>query len=232
MNWKEFWDRQARNNSDPQAQVGRIRSGRALPEATVVKIVDHIVEQLDLQQEDHLLDLCCGNGLLTRQLAWHCQRALGLDLSESQLAMARQRGGPNHLTYACADAVALDAFFESHAPQDQFDKINLYFSFQYLDTFQKGKQAIAGMLNRLRAGGRIFIGDVPDQQFFSSFYPTPQARLNYFLKSKLGKNDMGKFWSASEMQRIGKELGIKVIRKVQPEFLPYASYRVDYLLHR
>jgi len=226
MNWKTFWDRQAHDNANPQAQVGRIKGGMTLSEQVLEDIVQHIVHQLQLQPDDILLDLCCGNGLLTQKLAQYCKTVYAIDISPAQIELAKHQSSSPNIQYLAADVAE-----GGYLPKDvTVSKINLYFSFQYFDSFSMGKKAISNMLPYLADGGSIFIGDVPAKKYINRYYTTPKARLKYFIQQLLGTNDMGKFWSAREMQQIADALGLTLEVIEQPAELPYASYRQDFLL--
>lgn len=227
MDWKKFWNQQAQDNADPQVQVGRIKSGMTLSEQVLNDIASYITQQLDLQSDDSLLDLCCGNGLLTRKLGQHCQSVLAVDISPEQITQAQQHFSAPHIQYVAADVAT-----GGYAGNRTFSKINLYFSFQYFDSFQMGKQAIGHMINHLEEEGRIFIGDVPDRKYLSRYYDTAKSRLRYHLKQLIGTNDMGKFWSEKELQRIADAFGLELEVLEQPDFLPYADYRRDFLFKK
>lgn len=227
MNWKAYWDKQARSSQNPHQQVARSSPIQIIDDALLDRISDHIREQLALQPTDHLLDVCCGNGLLTQRLAKHSKEVCGVDLSDELIFAASQHAAASNIAYQQGDATRL-----AEVVSGPFDKINLYFSFQYLDTFQKGKQAIEGMLRLLQPGGILFIGDVPDEAYLSVFYPRWDQRLRYRLNLMIGRSMMGKFWKENELRKICLQLGAQLSRLQQPSDLPYAHYRVDYLIRK
>jgi methylase of polypeptide subunit release factors len=49
--------------------VGKTVNGQEIPESQVGLIVENIANVLRLNAKDSVIDLCCGNGLITRQLA-------------------------------------------------------------------------------------------------------------------------------------------------------------------
>lgn len=226
MNWRAYWDRQAQAGS-AQAQVARTLHAKPLPESVLLEIIDHILQLLDLKASDRLLDLCCGNGILTERLAVHCRETTGLDLSEGQIARAKALFPASEVQFRVGDAADLPADLVG-----PFDKINLYFSFQYLDRPAQGAAAIAGMAERLKPGGRILLGDVPDQALLRGFYPRWQDRLRYRINLGLGRSMMGKFWSTEEIARLAGAHGLSVEVLEQPSHLPYAHYRRDFLLRK
>jgi hypothetical protein len=114
-----------------------------------------------------------------------------------------------------------------------FPKVSLYFSFQYLDSFSKGQKAIREMLALLKPGGKILLGDVPDQQYLIRYYGGAFNSFRYYhVGNLLGRNDMGRFWSEKELQRICRESGVRCEWLAQPEWMPYAHYRSDCLISK
>ncbi|MEM7654804.1 MAG: methyltransferase domain-containing protein [Bacteroidota bacterium] len=226
MNWQRFWDQYAQQE-DEQVQVGRVSPHTQVGEANLQEIVQYILRHLDLQPSHRLLDVCCGNGLLTQPLAAHCRQTLGVDVSEGQIQRAQALADPPRLSFVQGNATDLQSVVEP-----AFDRINLYFSFQYLDRFELGKVAIQEMLVLLKPGGKLLIGDVPVYQHLGRFYPTPIKRLKYHLRRMLGREQMGKFWKEKEMQAICEALGVELTVLEQPAHFLYAHYRKDFLIHK
>ncbi|MFD5558812.1 class I SAM-dependent methyltransferase [Streptomyces sp. NPDC127068] len=56
-----------------------------------------------------MVDLGCGNGTQTRQLAGHCARVIGVDLSRAALDHARRLNSEPNITYQCLDLCDPDA---------------------------------------------------------------------------------------------------------------------------
>ena len=227
MNWQQFWDKQANLYQKPHKQVARTGTHLKDSTALTISICDHIVQLLDLKSTESLLDVCCGNGILTHRLAQFCRSITAVDISAEQLKIAKKKYSENNITYLQANAMEL-----THHLKASFDKINLYFSFQYLDSYKKGAIAIAEMLKLLKPDGIILLGDVPDREFLSVFYPDPKIRVKYYLSRLRGRDQMGKFWKQSELERIAIQNQCKVERLNQPPKLPYSHYRVDYLIRK
>ncbi|MEM6262096.1 MAG: class I SAM-dependent methyltransferase [Bacteroidota bacterium] len=227
MNWKEFWNKAAIENSAPMAQVGRIKSGEIVDQETVQHILSHILQQLSLTPTDTLLDVCCGNGFLTHHLAKHCKQVTGIDLSVQQIEIAAENYHRSNIEYICGDVCDIVKYVNQ-----SFDKINLYFSWQYFDTFSKGEEAFIQLWKLLKPGGTMFIGDVPLKEKLNVFYPTPARQATYHLNLIRGKSDMGKFWAVQEMEQLGKAVGAEFSYTSQPDTLPYAHYRGDFLFKK
>lgn len=71
-------------------QVGRTVNGKPVSEAQIGMIVDAVNAGLELGKEDRLLDLCCGNGALTRYFLSRCRGGVGIDFSPSLIKIARR----------------------------------------------------------------------------------------------------------------------------------------------
>jgi len=174
------------------------------------------------------LDMCCGNGLLTSRLAKYCKKIVGADLSEKLIEQA-SKNYPE-ITFVCADALnpIESSSFNFHA--QHFTKVNLYFSFQYFITYEKGKIVIDHLRKMLQHGSQLFLGDVPDSSKFFMYYNSPLRILQLVKQSIQDKNDMGKFWSEDELNVICKELNMVGKKLIQPDYLPYSDYRMDYII--
>jgi cyclopropane fatty-acyl-phospholipid synthase-like methyltransferase len=226
MNWKEFWESYAKNQDNPHVQVGRTVSNQAISADILPYIQQDILDKLSLQPTDRLLDICCGNGMLTHHLAQHCAEVTAIDLSEAQISYANTHYAHPHIQYIAADVLQYP--FDTLA---KYDKILLYFSFQYFDTYEKGQYIISQLLNKLEKGGILLIGDVPDIAKLDRYCTTWTSRIRFYMQTYLGNNPMGKFWSHAEMRKIAHACGARLSIHSQPSILPYAHYRCDYILY-
>lgn len=227
MDWRAFWDQQAAVHEDPHAQVARMREGKASKQADLEEIAAYIREKLTLTEQDKVLDLCCGNGGLSQVLAQYCGHVTAVDFSAPHLEIARQKFPRENITHVQADARDLSILADRN-----FDKINLYFSFQYFDTLEIGQEVMIQLAQRLVPGGKILIGDVPDAAKINIFYSSFLQRLRYRLARFRGRDQMGKFWKESEMKQIAAQAGLSIQQLQQPPDFLYQHYRVDYLLGR
>ena len=227
MNWARYWEQWARaQGGDPQRQVARTRFGRPLEEADTQRVVNHLLDLLDLRPGDTLLDVCCGNGLLTRRLAAHCREVVGMDVAAAMIETARSSHSASNITYLCGPAEELDQLTDRI-----FDKMLIQFSFQYFER-KNGAVLLENMSEKLAPGGLIVLGDVPDRALLRQFYRSWRSRRKYAWDRLWRRSEMGKFWSKKEIELLANRAGLLAAWLPQPEVLPYAHYRVDVVLKK
>lgn len=228
MNWEQFWNNTASQTDNLSLQVGRSVNGVPADDKTLNEIIVHISTLLKIQNTDNVLDVCCGNGMLTTLLADKCKTIVGVDLSEKLIAEANQKNIKLNIVYQKANAVELDELFV----ENQFDKINLYFSFQYFENIEIATKLISSLLYVLKPGGSILLGDIPDYNKKYVFYNSFEKKFRLFVQNIKGTNTMGKFWNPSELESICKKLGASSQTLNEPTHLPYSHYRFDFLIKK
>jgi 2-polyprenyl-3-methyl-5-hydroxy-6-metoxy-1,4-benzoquinol methylase len=219
MNWEAFWDQKAMSQHAFH-QVGRI--GGYHPQNIDI-ICEHIISSASILPHHHVLDVCCGNGLLTQKISLSCKHIIGVDQSKEQIRIAKETFP--HLQFENKSGLE---FTKLH--NQKFDVILICFAFQYFDTFNKGKEIISALSSITKPGGVIFLSDVPDKNKFYHYYNTLSKRVRYLFNELTGKNDMGKFWSSTELDKICSLLNLDGKTLPQPHFLPYSNYRMDYII--
>ncbi|MEO6190558.1 MAG: class I SAM-dependent methyltransferase, partial [Saprospiraceae bacterium] len=134
------------------------------------------------------------------------------------------KNNPNsNIEFLQADALEFEL-------EKKYDKILLYFSFQYFDNNTLGKKVIKNLLQHAHPNAIILIGDIPDYSKIKLYYTNFRNLLKYYLRFYLGTSNMGKFWKKEELDSICKSLGIKGTYVQQESWQPYAKYRFDYLI--
>jgi cyclopropane fatty-acyl-phospholipid synthase-like methyltransferase len=227
MNWIAFWQQQGKH-PQPLDQVGRLGGTFVQQDDFLKAYAVYIAELLQLNNEDVLLDVCCGNGLLTRHLAPYCKQVVGVDFSEKHISYARGHFASSNLVFYCGNALELSDMEELSSYT--FTKSTLCFSFQYFESIEQGLNVLIQQCKLLPPKATILLTDIPDSDRWFRYYNTPLKMLRLFKQMVLQRNDMGKFWSERELGYICEKLNVKGFKLNQPSTFPYANYRMDYLI--
>jgi ubiquinone/menaquinone biosynthesis C-methylase UbiE len=229
MNWQQFWHRQS-DESHPLEQVGR-KGGLIHQEETfLIGYAAYIAEKMALTKDDVLLDVCCGNGLLTQYFAPYCKQVVGVDFSERHITYALQHFASTNLSFYNGNALALNAV--SELKKYRFTQSTLCFSFQYFETVSSGLLVVEQIMNMLPDNGQLYLADVPNREKWFMYYDTPMKILRLMKQMLLQQNDMGKFWSVEELDFIAKKCKAEGVEITQPSSFPYAHYRTDYRMRK
>jgi len=222
MNWKTYWNRVALQATNTYEAVQRKDM------ATTLLTAKHIVHSTTMAKEHKVLDLCCGNGLITKRVAPYCTHITGVDQSEILIDAAQNNNLSSNIQYLVGDVLQVSELLKGHL----FDIIYIEFSFQYFDTYPMGEKLIAEAIQLLKPGGKLWIGDIPDKKKLFTYYNS-FPKLFYLLAGKIrNKSPMGKFWSKRELLKICDKLHIKGSYLEQNSNLPYAWYRFDFLIEK
>ena len=140
IDWRQYWEEFPQKFAEGEfcRQVGRTANGgipTPAPELNVV--IDEIVALLDLGPGDRLLDLCCGNGLLTARLAHFCTNVVGVDFSNPMVQIARQHHSAANTKYLEGSVLELDRILDAAA----FDKVCMVESLAYFDPGQLARNS-------------------------------------------------------------------------------------------
>jgi trans-aconitate methyltransferase len=113
----------------------------------VATLASGVVALLAPQPGEHILDLGCGDGALTEQLAATGAIITGVDASPTMLAAARQRSARN-LTFEHHDATTLPY-------HQQFDAVFSNAALHWIPGLTGQQAALAGVHRALRTSGRF-----------------------------------------------------------------------------
>lgn len=123
-------------------------------ESEASAFISRLLEHLSLSAGASVLDLACGRGRHSLQLARAGFQVTGLDLSESSIASAKES----------AKRESIDVDFEVHDMREpfrtnSFDAIlNMFTSFGYFDSDADNKAVLAAVCQGLKADG-VFVLD-------------------------------------------------------------------------
>lgn len=127
--------------------------------------VEFIVKALDLPAGAKVLDLCCGQGRHSLELARRGFQVVGVDLSEALLYAARKRAESEGLsvTFLHCDMREIDF-------ADEFDAvINMFTSFGYLESEAEDEKVLGKVAQALKSGGKFLLDVVNRDRLIRDF---------------------------------------------------------------
>lgn len=211
---------------DYWGQVKRTVNGKPVSPDQIALIVDSIGNGLQLEADDTLLDLCCGNGALTSHLFARCAGGLGVDYSAFLIEVANRRFTRNGSErYLLSDA--LDYVLNGDGP-DAFTKVLCYGAFPYFGP-DAARSMLQALNRRFERVSHIYLGQLPDKsrmdRFFTDRAPAP------------GEADdpgslLGIWRTPEELAALAEDAGWIVRPVHQPDQFFASHYRFDAVLSR
>jgi ubiquinone/menaquinone biosynthesis C-methylase UbiE len=137
----------ARKRSDREAPSG-------LKTVTGDEAYDILLELAALKPKDRVLDLACGNGGLTFQLAARCAYVTGVDTSEDRIALASERAiasGADNVSFQVGDPQHLEF------PDGMLDKALCHGG---IHSFEQPGAVITEMARVVKPTGHVVISDI------------------------------------------------------------------------
>lgn len=224
MKWKAYWNRHPRvQDPDPCRQVGRTFRGRTYSAPEIDLVVRRILWLLEADRAKNLLDIACGNGMITSRIAPHFGRICGVDFSAPLIAVARRDFHAPNVEYVVGDALELSA------GRNQYDCVLIGLAFQYFSTRQADR-----LLRRVRSclkdDGRVVLGDVADRDRMWNFYRGWGGRLRYLWDVVRRRPIVGHWWSPADLTKLAKANGMSVEVCYQTPAWPNHYFRYDAVL--
>lgn len=222
--WEEFWTQgNITDNQDPQLKVGRSKKGEPIHPELWQQTLDHLAEKMQISNNDDLLDIGAGSGMISIPFSKKVRSVTALDLSERLLAgythvdkIKTIAGNANEVTFG----------------QQAFSKAVIYFALQH---FTEGETV--SLFKRvhgwLKEGGLFYCGDVPDVSRRFAFFNNSDRKTAFFQAAQYNKPIIGTWFHKSFLQELGKSVGFREVEVFdQPSEFYNAHYRFDVLLQK
>jgi SAM-dependent methyltransferase len=226
-NWVAYWtnvlDRTGAD--DLIRQVGRTIGGVPVPQEQIELVVWAVAQRLSLSREDVLLDLCCGNGLVTAPLSELCRAVVGVDYSAELIQVAQERLAKPNITYVhrCAHDLHPTDFLSGVPTKVCMNAALQHFTVAMLE------QLLRSLRKLTPHDLTLYFTDVPDAAKLRAFYNTP-ARWAEFEQGRAARTEaLGTWWGRDHIVSLFETAGYAVsIIDVEPE-RHTAHYRFDVL---
>lgn len=220
--WVDFWKDYAigSKGKDEQSQVLRTFNKKPITNELWEFTLNQIDSIFEVNPGDHVLDLCCGNGLLSKHFINKGATVTAVDVSQDLLTNISDIKG---IMTIQSDIRTLN--FEDAS----MDKVIIYAGIQYLNA----KEAILLLQNIfkwLKPNGSLFIGDIPDLKKRWNFFNTKERQAVFFNNQLSGKAIVGYWFEKEWFDNLTQFIGFKEgLFHTQAEKLIYSSFRFDYL---
>ena len=222
--WKQHYELAAlAHPSSPLKQTGKTVNGCVVGEEQLTIIITQIAEQLELNSTDILVDLGCGNGLLTARISNLVSKVIGIDFTEPLLDYACLYNNSRNITYIKSDILNIHEDI-----LERVTALTMYEVLQHL-SLEELHRLMSG-LSSLKDGTRFFIGGIPNKEKIKKFYNT-NAKYKYFLQCESNNQPhLGRWWTESEISEIAKKSGWIMHSVALPDNLYTSYYRFDAVL--
>jgi hypothetical protein len=240
--WRGYWNEveplAGPHLNDALKQVGKTQMGLPIGTDQLDLILDAIVSALALEETDHVVDLGCGNGLVSERIGAQVEGVLGLDASLRLVEDAQCFRSTESLQFALGDLTAtrlLPQWPGSRGVGETW-KWYAYEVIQHLAPaeFRVFLANVAAKVYSKEDGPRgslkLFLGSIPDRTRIRNFYDTPERWDLYERNSAAGTEQIGTWWTPEELHVLSAEAGFQCKILTQEPGLYTSHYRFHALL--
>lgn len=223
---KDFYDRRVTCGKETEflKQVGHTECGQAITPQQFDRMVHQLHELLDLRNDDRLLDLCCGNGVITAQLARTAAEVFGVDLSPELIRVANAHQARTNTTFLQGDLRVLAEIPELRA--SAFSKVVMHAALQHFSPAEF-EPLIHSILELCGPTPVIVFGFVPEHGKQRNLFDTPQRRLKRLWLRATGRDFFGHWWQKKALEQTCANLGLTCSFHAVDSQLEAASYRFN-----
>ena len=224
--WQHFWSEfpATVGGTEFLRQVGHTLAGEPYTPEQFAAMIASIRSALHLTGKHRLLDLCCGNGVITRELSPFCDLAVGVDFSAPLIGIAKLHNEAGNIRYVLGDALNIgQTAFEGGG---HFDRILLYAALQHFETGDLPR-LLSGLSTHAEDGAVILIGGILDASRKHLYLDTPEKILRYESYGNEGRDRLGTWWEPALLRDTCKAFGFGCdIDQLSPA-RPGAQFRFD-----
>jgi 2-polyprenyl-3-methyl-5-hydroxy-6-metoxy-1,4-benzoquinol methylase len=213
--------------SSLQWQVGKTINGVDVPAEQIEIILGAISGSLQVGENDNVLDVGCGNGLLTRKIAPMCSRMTGVEITPELYEVAIRKSANENIAYINKNIFD----FLPESIEEHFEKIYLYEVLQHFG-HQGANKLFSHLAQLCGDSAKIFIGGIPDVSRMWNFFNTPDRVAHYYDGLVLGNDPMGTWYHPNFFEYLAKTYDFRFSLLKQSANLYTSHYRYDCLFER
>ncbi len=231
--WQTYFNgygpERAVSEEDLYKQVGQTVNKRPISNELFKRTLENIDELLKLSSEDHVVDLCCGNGLISYELAQHVAYVTGIDFSLRNISTAMEWKSAKNITYVLGDVTeSLSGLIGARTFPGKFLMNGSlgYFKPAELDII------LSNIVQHMADHTFCFLlSTIPNFDLKWNFYNTPERVVAHLENEKQHENTndgLGRWWRREEIEDICSRHGLQV--QVTNEPFDLYNYRMDALV--
>jgi SAM-dependent methyltransferase len=222
--WKDYYNAKAEKfPQSPLRQVDRTLDGREMSQAQLDLTIEAVIQALELCHTDRVVDLCCGNGLITRAIAQQVASVVAVDFSEKLIEYAMQFNQSPNIHYAVSNVSKLAGKFYQGS-----NKIYMRDSISCFDS--EGLCCLLRSFRSTPSFKKLYIAGVPDANRLAVYYNTDEKMAFYREREAAGMPHIGTWWAEEEITALVEAQGLKISCLPQNSELASAYYRFDCLI--
>jgi cyclopropane fatty-acyl-phospholipid synthase-like methyltransferase len=225
MDWKKHFNHNPNLFKETEflKQVEKTVSGQPITSVQCDALISDIHKALDLSKDDFILDLCCGNGIITSEISRHCNGIIGIDFSKPLIKIAEKHNKPDNVSYYCMSILDKNV---NNIIHKRFTKIYMYEALQHFE--EHDLQRILELVLEISSSNPLFfIGSIPDADKLWDFYNTEERRADYRRRKSQGEEAIGTWWSRDYIADVCLQNGLECEFLSQNQILHSAHYRFD-----
>ena len=233
--WENFWNafrvKNVESEDDLFFQVGKTINKKPIDKEVFHSLTKNLVEQLSLNKNDLIVELCCGNGLCTYELKDYVKQIISVDFAIHLIEAAKKFKSAPNITYCQGNVFDFLKNFKSDfkvvpAKYLMNDSI-MYFNPEDL------KKILTYILDISNDGFTFLITGAPNDLLKWNFYNTEERKTKYLEGVASGDytNDgIGRWWTAKEIEDLCSSLNLKCSIRNQPEAI--SNYRMNIVISK
>jgi len=226
-NWKDHYNTfpALAQRTDYLRQVGKTVNGETIDDFQVEIIINSIVNYLEINSNDNVLDLGCGNGMITKEISAHCRNIVGVDFSHPLIEIASIAHFAANSSYINKSILDIRETDFNH----KFTKVFMYEALQHFTANQFDK-ILKLIRNVSTPNVKVLLGSIPDKSKLWQYYDTYERKVDFFKRKIFNDEAIGVWWKKRKIVKICRANNFNIRFFNQNEGLYTSHYRFDVVL--